>query len=635
MGIDEPDLPDRTRRDPRRWLFGLIPALAVVIAFWPAMSGSFVNWDDPINLLRNPQFRTLDAARVRWALGTFHGGVYQPLAWLALLVQRTLFGLQPLGYHLTSLAVHVVSAVVLYRLTVRLNDRGRPAVAQPADWPCDLAAALVVSLYAAHPLRAEVVAWVSCQPYLWCGLMSLLSVDAYLRAHPTQGPTRRGWAILAWLLFLAALMFKAPAIGLPLVLLLLDLAPLGRLKRGEEGVRRAWLEKIPYFVLSVVFAGLAMAARRDFVESRGIELAAPSLLERGALAGWSAAHYLVETLVPTRLLAAEPPPLNPLASPMVLGAAAGVVIGTLVVVVTRHRGPGLAVAWLSYLVVLAPTSGLVSSSAQVTADRYAALPMMCLTVFAAELLGKGFARRTGVLLGGLVVGLALLVCLGLSRQQSAVWHDSQSLWKHAIAHADRPYALHFLGLGQALLEAGQYEASLDPLSRALQLDRSNGDARHSLGVALERLGRLAAAESYFVEGVQLRPDDPIAHASLGELWMRLGRPSAAEGEFREAVRLWPDNIDYRSNLASALLSQGRPAEAEPILRGLVAEDPTHINSQVLLVLVLAAEGRMAEAQALAARLEREHPGNGSLENVLRLMPSSPRNPPGSKVSDRD
>src|SRR5262245_46965950 len=87
--------------------------LLVRCAFAPCLENDFVSWDDRENFLDNPHFRGLGWPQVCWAWTTFRIGVYQPLGWMLLEAQYALFGLQPRGYHLTSLIFHALDTIVL------------------------------------------------------------------------------------------------------------------------------------------------------------------------------------------------------------------------------------------------------------------------------------------------------------------------------------------------------------------------------------------------------------------------------------------------------------------------------------------------------------------------------------------
>src|SRR5687768_3060336 len=165
---------------PRRsWdnVFPIALAVIVCVVFAGALSGEFLDWDDDLNFAANLDFRGLGWSELRWAWTTFLVGVYQPLAWMLLEIQYVIFGLSPFGYHLTSVLLHAFNAVLVYRLVARLLALAPvSAVAAEPRRRDQLAAAAAALLWAVHPLRTEVVAWASCQPYLPCATFALLAV---------------------------------------------------------------------------------------------------------------------------------------------------------------------------------------------------------------------------------------------------------------------------------------------------------------------------------------------------------------------------------------------------------------------------------------------------------------------------
>src|SRR5262245_6205106 len=352
------------------WTVAAPPAGLAVLPFLPALHNGFVNLDDHANFLANPHYRGLGRAQVAWAWTTDWLGAYQPLAWMLLEAQYVAYGLEPRGYHLTSLLLNALTAVALYALTRALVGRARPELLANNPTGVVLGSALAVALFVAHPLRVEVVAWASCQPYLPCAALAVSAVLAYLRAADAPPPRRAPGLIGAWLLFALALLFKAAAVALPAVLLILDHYPLRRLGGGPgrwfgPPARRPWAEKVPFFALSLVFAALAIQAKRNSLVA--LEQRGP--LSRVEQACYGACFYLGKTVRPTGLSAYYPVP-NPFdwRAPTYLACVALIVAASVALFLLRHRHPGLLTAWLAYLAVLAPTSGLVTIGSQITAD---------------------------------------------------------------------------------------------------------------------------------------------------------------------------------------------------------------------------------------------------------------------------
>src|SRR6266850_4502463 len=133
-----------------RWAVPAGVALAAIACFLPTLRNDFVLWDDDLNFTDNPSYRGLSWRQLRWMFTTVHGGHYQPLSWVTLGLDYTLWGMDPTGYHLTNILLHAVNAVLVYRLIAALV----PGVSARA-------ATIGALLFAIHPLRVESVAWVT------------------------------------------------------------------------------------------------------------------------------------------------------------------------------------------------------------------------------------------------------------------------------------------------------------------------------------------------------------------------------------------------------------------------------------------------------------------------------------------
>ncbi len=551
--------------DRRTWLIAIPLALVAIAAFIPALDNGFVDWDDHQNFLKNPSYRGLGVAQVKWAWSTFWLGVYQPMTWLLFEAQYVFWGLDPRGYHLTSLLLHAANAVVLYVLTVTLLVRCRPHSFLKSPWTCALGAGLATALFAVHPLRVEAVAWASCQPYLPCALFSMLAVLAYLRAFRMGPSPRWGWLVGSFALFVAALLSKAVAMSLPAVLLILDVYPLRRYGDGlgrwfGPSARKAYWEKVPFVMVSLVFMGLAVVARRQALDPIEHYDASASI----AQACYGIWFYILKTVLPLDLIALYPLPreIDWLAPPFMLS-----ILGTLAVSVglflQRRRWPGLLAAWLSYLVILAPNSGIIRISNQIAADRYSYMAMLGWVVLAAACLCRVWQWSARSRLGAIgIITLSLGALLGLvslTWNQSRTWRDSETLWGHALTHGAGHYWVVQTNMGIVLHGQGKLEAAAAHYAEALRLNPGYVDAHNdlgavhnNLGAVLDRQGKSAEAVAHFAEALKLSPGNAEAHYNLGVVLSRQGKFEAASAHYSEAIRLNPDNAESLNNRAMML-----------------------------------------------------------------------------------
>jgi protein O-mannosyl-transferase len=549
--------------DPRTWLVAVPLVLIVIAAFVPALDNGFVNWDDDKNFLDNPFYRGLGGAQVKWAWSTFWFGVYQPLAWLLFEVQYVCWKLDPRGYHLTSLILHAANAVVLYVLAVTLLVRCRPDSWLKSPWTCTVSAGLATALFAVHPLRVEAVAWASCQPYLPCALLAMLAVLAYLHGFGVRPSPRRGWLVASFVLFVAALLSKAAAVSLPAVLLILDVYPLRRFGDGPgrwfgSAARRALSEKVPFVMVSLVFMGVAIAARRKALVATQQNDACASL----AQACYGTWFYLLKTALPLDLVAVYPSPREmDWRAPSFLLSIVGTLALSVGLFLLRRRWPGLLAAWLSYLAILAPNLGIIRISEQIAADRYSYLAMVGWVMPAAAGLCRPWPRSSRARPGAngiTALGLgAVLVLAAMTWDQCRTWRDSRTLWTHALTHGAGESSEVHNNLGVELSHQGKLEAATAHYAEALRLNPHYAHARNNLGVVLSRQGKLEAAAAEYAEALRLKPGYVAAHDNLGVELTHQGKFEAAAARFVEALRLKPDYVPAYNNLGVALASQGK------------------------------------------------------------------------------
>jgi tetratricopeptide (TPR) repeat protein len=595
------------------WLvWGLL--LAVVwITFAPVLNNGFVDWDDRQVIVENHAFRGLGWQQVQFAFTTFLGGLYQPLGWLLQSLTHALFGLEPWGYHLVCLLFHALNVLLLHALCVRLVARGMAEAAhrlgRALPWLC----AVPVTLYAVHPLRVELVAWASSQAYLPGVTFSLLATLAYLRAHPADRAFRRSWMVAASLLTVLAVLSKGSAVVLPVVFLILDAYPLGRLRpeqRSWHAVRTVFVEKGAIFVFCLAFVAVAFAAKRNRVELE--ETTGPILVARVAQASFGAWFYLAKTVGPFGITAFYPrPERGEFQTPLFAACIVGVVLAVTAAIRLRRRWPWLAAAVAAYLVIASPYLGLVRVGIPLAADRYSYALLMPWVVVGCAGICKLAQRRwpRPVVLGagagalGVVGGL-----MALCSAQCQVWDSSEHLWAHALEHAPWSSELHDF-MGSSLADEWKLDRAIAEFRAALRIRPRYFQATSDMGVALDRRGETDAAVKYLREAARLRPTSARAHLNLGEALVHQGHLDDAVAHYRAGLRLEPAFANLHFNLGVALLRQRRVDEAIDALNRAAKLRPWSGETYTILGGAFVLRGEQDEAAAQyrkALRLDPDH-----------------------------
>ena len=240
---------------------------------------------------------------------------------------------------------------------------------------------------------------------------------------------------------------------------------------------------------------------------------------------------------------ALPSNLNWLSLPYILSILATLAL-SLGFVLLRRRWPGLLAAWLSYLVILAPNSGIIrNNSFTIAADRYSYVSMLGLVSLAAAgfcwLWRMSSQRRPGAI-GIIAIGLgAILGLTAMTRDQCRTWRDAEALWAHALSHGANDSYLAHNKLGVALRNKGSFEAAAAHYTAALRLNPGYVDAHYNLGNVLATQGKYEAAAACYAEAIRLNPAYDKAQYNWGVLLSTQGKREAAAAHFAEALRLNP------------------------------------------------------------------------------------------------
>jgi tetratricopeptide (TPR) repeat protein len=542
--------------------------LALVLAVFGQAAGfGFVDIDDGAYVTEVPAVRAgLTWESAAWAFTSRHGVAWQPVTWLSHMLDVTWFGMAPGGHHATSVALHAANACLLFAWLASATGRAGPS------W-------LVAALFAVHPLRVESVAWVAERKDVLSTLFALLALHAWL------GWTRRGgalrYAACASCLALG-LLAKPMLVTLPVLLLLLDHWPLGRLE-DLAALRRRAIEKLPLAALGAAASAATLAAQQAAMEA-GASLA---FGERAANAALAVPRYLAKALWPAGLSVHYPHPY--IAGTGGVPPAAWVVAASALLVAALSaaawRGPRpLRVGWLWFLAGLAPTLGLVQVGTQAMADRYTYLPLVGIFV-ALCFTGSDLAARLAPRARRAVAGAAAAAVAALAvaaHAEAAHWRDSVALFEHGLAAEPRAATLH-LDLGLALEKRGELaraerhyqealatnpglvaawfnlgnvqrarrdlEAAAASYARALALDPDDARAAGNLAGTLRLLGRRDDAARAYAHLLARRPDDPIALLNLASLHEERGDREQAALHYRRALAASPGLAPARTALA--------------------------------------------------------------------------------------
>lgn len=505
----------------------LLIAAVTVAVYVPVLHNGFIDFDDDLYVTSNMIVRqglTLDG--FFWAFSTFHAANWHPLTWLSHMLDVELFGLNPLGHHAVSLLLHTLNSVLLCALLYRLSGFiGRSMV--------------VALLFAIHPLHVESVAWVAERKDLLSTLFLLLTIWAYAGYVRKRSVQRYLFVVV---IFALGLMAKQMLVTLPVVLLLMDYWPLKRhssdqadkaVKQG--GIKLLLLEKIPLLVLS---AAAALVILRAHASANALFHAdGGSILLHSGNAFLSFLKYIRNMFWPVDLALFYPFETSAVTPLKVAGAAALLVLITVVVTLQRGRRPYLFFGWFWYLITILPVIGFVRVGGQALADRYTYIPLIGLFVMIVWGGAEAAAERRSavpVITGVTILVMAILSVLTV--KQIRFWQNSYDLYSHALAVVERNWLAHN-NMGILLSQHNRNTEAIKHLQESVRLNPDGEVGFRNLGNAYQMAGRYAEALAAYREAVRIKPDDGEGHFRLGYAYLAAGNLEGAYQEYLQLQRL--------------------------------------------------------------------------------------------------
>jgi len=530
-----------TRFNKRQILFLIIAAIVAmtVLSYAPIVHNGFVNYDDNQYVFNNPNVKGgITQRSIIWAFTNLNISYWHPLTWLSHMLDCEIYGLRPLGHHITSILIHIINSALLFLLLSKMTG---------TVWR----SGFVAAAFALHPVHVESVAWVAERKDVLSGMFWILSMLAYV--HYAERPNVRRYAIVL-LTFVMGLMSKPMMVTLPFALLLLDYWPLDRFILQQDktsspadisiicqkaSLWRLLEEKVPMFVLSAALSVITFVAQKQVGVVASLE--AMPLHIRAVNSLGSYYHYIMKMLCPKALAVLYPPPTQ-----MTTDAAAMAVMGVAVLLVLWGRGRRwLVMGLLWYLGTLVPVIGLVQSGFQIMADRYTYIPSIGVFIIIAWGAAEIFAKLSHPKHAAAAAGAAALIVMVLMTQnQVRYWRDSATLFEHAITVTKNNYTIHY-NYGLDLLEQRKYEEALQHFKEASRICPRYLEARGNICITLLAQKKLDEAISCFSDALKERNDWPEIHMmyyNLGVAYEQKGDFAHAAINYRKALTLNPDFV---------------------------------------------------------------------------------------------
>ncbi|MGK0186981.1 MAG: hypothetical protein ACI9R3_002766 [Verrucomicrobiales bacterium] len=473
---------------------------------------------------------------------------WHPLTWLSLLADSTFWKMDPGGFHLTNLGLHLMSTVLCYLVAMRLTRS-------------KLVGFFTAALFCLHPLQANVVGWVSARPALLGGFFFYSSMLMYLRFGDIQRgqPGRKLYFFLTVFACACAVLSKTSNLMLPLLFGLTDWRfhrkgfDKDKVFKFGELVKHQLRDKWIFYAMSMAIIVVASPFRLMRRPAMSDQFNYGNFFS-GVFSHFG--HYLEHVFYPLNSL----PFYFPFPGAKIgwvhfgIGMLSFLIISGAVWTMRRTR-PQLIFGWIWFIVCLVPVAGIGHVRYSFTLDYELYVAMFGLFFCVASVAFRWGADSKGKTTGVFAVFALLIVACGFgSYVKVGSWKDNAAQIAQMRSHNDMAADFYeqYLVPGQgAVGNLAEVKEQTDKLEKA---------------IALKNSGNTDEAIAAFLELREANADDPLLAHMLGQLYTEIDTEKA--GKFFEIACDLTDNNDatYLYDAALFYLNQRDSEKASEFYR---------------------------------------------------------------------
>ena len=522
-------------------LFGIIVLTAFI--YLPALKNGLTNWDDKTYLLENEYLYQFGWDRIKFFWTNFYFANYHPLTMLTYQIEFHFNELDPWIYHFNNLLLHLFNIIWVYALINYLTKN-------------KLITVIVTALFAVHPMHVESVAWAAERKDVLYTFFFLPALLFYLK-YMENNKYNLSYLMLSFFLFVLALLSKSAAVVLPVVFLLMDFY------KSRKIEKRLVIEKLPFFILSVVFGILAVKAQNT---SNAIaDFDTFTFMQRVMFACYGLCVYVFKLFIPINQSNFYPYPfinregfmanfLEGNLLPDFFFFTPLIVIAALVLVFMTLKKTKKVVFGVAFFVInVALVLQFVSVGNALMAERYTYVSYIGIFLIIGWLVNwlithtQKSKKAVGKALLIVLIGWGVFLCWKTS-QRIPVWKDSGTLWTDFIKKF--PEVHHgYVNRGSHWIKYNQYEKALKDFNMSIQLDPTYAKTYTNRGNILSIYNRHEEALKDYTKAIELNSGYFDAYFNRAICYSMKQEFNNAFKDYDKALEIKPDNVKIHMNRA--------------------------------------------------------------------------------------
>lgn len=538
------DTPKETNYNLLVWIIIAITG----VVYSGCLNNAILNFDDLEYYNMYPEVINLSLTSVKKIFTSYYLIMYQPLPVLTFAINYAITGMDPVPIHLMNVVMHLINIWLVFKFISELTEKKNIAL-------------IVAFLFALHPMNVEAVSWMSARSSSMYVLFYLLALRSYVRYHKTNFQTKH--LIIAALYFIVSLFSKAQAVTLPVLLFAIDYYYSRKLNA------KLVLEKIPFFVLSVVFGLITVMDSDTQGNLKDGMLISYNAIDLFFMVCYSFAFYFVKLIVPANLcgIYVYPPktggslPWEYYASPLLL-------LGILFLLYRFRKNRAVILGAALFFITISINIQLIPSRLFITTDRYAYFPYVGLFFIIGyiynqlqqnEALAKKYLQPFGIVL----VAAGLVYCYAIW-ERNKTWNNDYDFLTDIIEKNEPvPYISRAYGnRGNYFLNNGMINEAIADFTSALKVKSDDGQSYYNRAITYVKVSRWQEALADLDSSIKYNPKFALSYSNMAFIRYNLKDYNGALEAANKCITIKPDLPEVYNIRAAVYFSLNNLPAAE-------------------------------------------------------------------------
>ena len=522
--------------------------ILTIIAYSDSLHNYFIfNLDDNAYIGAASNYHNLNFSDLSTIFGSFQIVNYHPLTLLSLAIDYNLSGMDPFFFHLVNLLFHLSNIILVFLFIVLLTGRKDAAL-------------IVAALFAVHPMHVESVAWISSRKDVLFTFFFLVSLVSYL-FFLNKG-RKYFYYYLSLFSFLLSLLSKSAAVCLAPVVILLDYY------LGRKATVKLIFEKIPFFVLSIIFGIISLIS-----QGTGGALTNPtpdfSVINKFFVICYSFMFYIVRSVLPINLSAVHyyPSCRDGILPFEYYSAPLGIAIILFLIIKIKSIRKELIFAVLFYFFSIALVLQFIPVGFTVVAERYSYVPYIGLFFLAGKLYSDFIKDKPGNFNNKIIIILRMLIVV-IVLLFSYNTYERNKVWKNGIVLFDdiilkNPGEGHaYWARGNIKYDLKNYEGAIMDFDSAIKNNYRYPSVYNNKGNCYNSLDSMKQAIACYSEGVTADPKYPLSFYNRGNAKRKIKDYEGSVEDYKKAIEYNYIQLNLVYNaMGFSLINLNKPEEA--------------------------------------------------------------------------